>query len=384
MARYSVGAAFVTLMMFASASVAEPFRYPEGACDHGELKHVHDLPVLTVWGSPAEIGAAVGKLAVRHAGAMNSYPHNLLKRYHLLALWKPLVKAGRTMVEHFPAEYREELEAIVKPGEIERDQAVAGNTMFDLKKVLACSALLVESERSETGGPLLGRNLDYPSLGYAHEYTLITVYHPAHAQHAFVSVGFPGMVGCLSGMNDAGLALAVLEVFQLKAGHKRFDSSGWPYALCYRRLLEECSTIDEAKARLKQMPRVTITNLVIADRNRVAVFEVTPREVLVRPLDQGTCVCTNHYRMDEVKPLVPINVFHTRQRFQALSEAVQRHDKFDIDDLHESLHRAAMKKDTLQTMIFEPATLRLHLAIGALPASAGELKVLDLKPLFEQ
>src|SRR5262249_46282849 len=159
---------------------------------------------------------------------------------------------------------------------------VVGNTMFDLIKYFGCSALLVDTEHSITGGPLFGRNLDYPSLGYAHEYSLVTVCRPAGAKHAFASIGFPGLIGCLSGMNDPGLSVAVLEVGQLKLGHKRFDLSGTPYALCYRRLLEECSTIAEARDLLEQMKRVSFTNLVVADPHGIAVFEVTPQCVLLR------------------------------------------------------------------------------------------------------
>jgi len=42
-----------------------------------------------------------------------------------------------------------------------------------------------------------------------------------------------------------------------------------------------------------------------------------------------------------------------------------------------------MLDHTLQTMIFEPATLKLHLAIGACPSSAEPLKTLDLAPLLQ-
>jgi hypothetical protein len=35
-------------------------------------------------------------------------------------------------------------------------------------------------------------------------------------------------------------------------------------------------------------------------------------------------------------------------------------------------------------MIFEPRKLCLHLAIGRLPASAGELRVLDLRPYLQR
>jgi len=33
-------------------------------------------------------------------------------------------------------------------------------------------------------------------------------------------------------------------------------------------------------------------------------------------------------------------------------------------------------------MVFEPAALKLHLAIGPAPASALPMKLLELKPLF--
>src|SRR5262249_57668039 len=139
-------------------------------------------------------------------------------------------------VETFPRYYRRELEAMARASQVERDRLVAGNTLFDLKKLIACSALLVEPWRSASGGPLLGRNLDYPSLGYAHEYSLVTVYRPA-GKHAFVSIGFPGLVGCLSGMNDAGLAVAVLEVFPVQAGQPPFPSSRFPHPPSYPPLL---------------------------------------------------------------------------------------------------------------------------------------------------
>ena len=38
---------------------------------------------------------------------------------------------------------------------------------------------------------------------------------------------------------------------------------------------------------------------------------------------------------------------------------------------------------TLQTMIFEPAALKLHLAIGKCPASKLPLKELELGPLLK-
>src|SRR5439155_12873572 len=129
-----------------------PFRFPEGSFGKGALWYVNGLPVLRVAGTPEEIGEQVGVLAVAPAQRILDYPRELLRRLHLGLLWGPLVKAGDHMVEHFPADYRAELEATVRSAQVSRDPVVAGNTLFDIKKILACSALLVEPPRSASGG----------------------------------------------------------------------------------------------------------------------------------------------------------------------------------------------------------------------------------------
>jgi hypothetical protein len=375
---------FPILFLAASLSCASsPFRFPEAEHGKANLRYIQGIPVLTVSGSPEEIGEAVGELALKPAVRFSTYPEELLRKFHVGFLIPVLTAAGDRMVEHFPDDYRRELEAMANTGAVSRDKLVLGNTVFDLKKSVACSAHLVEGDRSATGAPLMGRNLDYPSLGYAHEYSLVTVYRPEGARHAFASVGFPGLIGCLSGMNDAGLSVAALEVFQIKAGHKRIDHSGIPYALCYRRILESCSTIDEARALLETLPRTTITNLAVADRNGVAVFEITPRHVRMRMPADGLCISTNHFLSSDLRPIVPLNLFHTANRFRALAASSGSSEPLGIEAVHQCMD-AAHLRSTLQCMVFEPAELRLHLSLGVCPASAGEMKPLDLRPLFKE
>src|SRR5262249_7170629 len=144
----------------------------------------------------------------------------------------------QVLEKNIPDDYRRELDAVAKFGGVDRDGVLVGNTFADVKKVGGCSALLVSPDKSATGGPLFGRNLDYPTLGFLHEYSLVTVFRPT-GKHAFASIGFPGLIGCLSGMNDAGLALAVLEVYKSNDDSPAFDPQGTPYAMCFRRILEE-------------------------------------------------------------------------------------------------------------------------------------------------
>jgi predicted choloylglycine hydrolase len=372
----------LTSLAVAREPEKEPFRFPEGRCGKAELKYRNDLPVLVVEGSPEEMGTAVGTLAMKPAARVLDYPRDLLKKFKAGFTWGLFVKMGNGMFRQFPADYQKELEAMARAANVERDRVVVGNTLFDLKKVVACSALLVEKDRSGTGGPLLGRNLDYPSLGYVNEYTLVTVYRPA-GKHAFAAVGFPGLVGCLSGMNDAGLSLAVLEVFAVQAGQPAFDDQGIPYALCYRKILEECTTIAEAKKLLEGLRRTTTTNLVLADREGVAVLEVSPKQVVQRGPEKGILACTNHYCTAPLKAEKAPNVSLTFDRFSRLEEVREVKEKIAPEDIRRHLDAVNLGDLTLQTMVFEPAALRLHLGIGKVPASQVPLKALDLGPLFK-
>ena len=73
-----------------------------------------------------------------------------------------------------------------------------------------------------------------------------------------------------------------------------------PVSMCFRRLLEECTTVDEAEKLLRQQSRNMMCNLAMCDRTQAAVFEVTPKVVIRRAADAGLCPCTNHFRSKEL------------------------------------------------------------------------------------
>jgi hypothetical protein len=357
-----------------------PFRYREQKHGMGELKYINGVPVLTVAGTPEEIGTQVTELAVKPAGRALNYPKDFLKQFGAGWSWRFFVSQGESLLPNFPLDHRKEMDVMARAG-VDPEVLLAANTMFDIRKFIGCSALIAEASRSETGHPLFGRNLDFSTAGYLHGYSLVTVYRP-QGKHAFASVTFPGLVGCLSGMNDAGLALAILEIHLAGDGSAKFDKQGTPYALCYRRLLEECTTVEEAEKLLRSMKRTTRTNLAICDRNGGAVFEITPKQVVVRRAVNGMCLSTNHYTSKELAPLVELNLFRTRDRYRALEKRAELVEKFDVPTIGKALDAANMDDWTLQTMVFEPAALRLHVALGKCPSSALPLKVLDLGPLF--
>lgn len=375
-------AGLLVLSLLTTGRSEEPFRYPTTKFgDKAELKYIGNVPLLRVEGTPQEIGEAVGALALKPGSRVLDYPRELLQLRNVEAMWGYFKGAGKSLYRNFPDERRDELEAITNSAKADRDLVICGNTFFDLKKIFACSAVMIRKEHSSAGGNLLARNLDYPSLGYIHEYSLVTVYR-GKGKLSFAAVGFPGLVGVLSGMNEAGLALGVLEVFDAKDGETSFNSKGMPYGLCLRRVLEEARTIDEAKKVLEKLPRTTMLNVAIADREEVGVLEFSPMKVVKRAGVKGVCVTTNHFCSDDLKAAKPANIDRTFERFARLEEVRKAERKLTPDDLRQHLDAVNLGRLTLQTMVFEPATLRLHLACGKVPASKLTLQRIDLAELL--
>ncbi len=368
-------AASLFLPVTARAADVEKSPFHAGRAEGGELKFIDTLPVLLVGGTPEEIGRQKAALTGEAVKAIADYPRKLLRTLRCEQRWPMVVADGRALFQQAPANHRREMRAFAKALGVDADAGVAANTIMDTYRGwLGCSSLLVSAEKSATKAPLMGRNLDFYTLGILDKYGLVTVYRP-RGKHAFAAVGMPGMLGCLSGMNDAGLALAVHEVYLAADGSKWLNLKGMPYTLCCRRILEECESVEEAEKVLRSMPRSTMLNLAVCDRRGGAVLEMTPKSVVLRRGKDGICVCTNHFRSPELA------VWTWCHRYDVLAGAATM-KTIHLDDIARKLDAVNQGRLTMQTMIFEPATLVLHLSLGPAPSSKQPLRTLPLAPLL--
>jgi hypothetical protein len=370
----TLAALWMSLVIAICAPAEEPFRYPEAKYGRGELKYIENIPVLTIGGSPQEIGQQLGTLALKPATGLTAYVDEFITQQGWQSVYKLVLKTGNVLVPRFPRNHIAELEAAATASGWPRDMLVFGNTIVDLRRVIGCSAMIVETERSATGGPLLGRNLDWPSVARLHEYTMLIVYRP-DGKRAFASITFPGVLGCTSGMNDAGLVVAMLDAFDSRDGAPSLNPLGIPTLLMLRRILEECASIEEAATLLRSIDRASSLNIAICDKRRGAVLEVTTKNVVMRPSESGVCLCTNHFRSREL----------------ATSKECWRYDRllgslgsksYSVPDIAERLHAVNQGPLTLQTMVFDPTSLELHLAFGEGPASRLPMSRVNLAELF--
>jgi isopenicillin-N N-acyltransferase-like protein len=356
------------------ACAAEPFRYPEARSGKGELKTIAGTPVLLVQGKPEEIGEQLGVLALKPASGVLKFVDGFVKEQGWGKVYPWLLKTGGVMEPQFPRDHLRELEAAAKASGWPRDLLVFANTIPDLKKFGGCSVLIVEAGRSATGGPLFGRNLDWPPFGPLHELPLVVVCRP-QGKLAFASVTYPGLLGVVSGMNEKGLAIADLTVTDAKDGSATLDVTGVPFTLAFRRVLEECSTVAEAEKLLRSLRRTIRQNIALCDKKGGAVLEVTPKTVVLRRPVEGICACTNHFRTEELATV------RECRRYEILERSRDRKE-FDVAAVAGRMDAVNQGERTLQTMVFEPSSLRLHLAMGKGPATRLPLRTLDLAGLL--
>jgi predicted choloylglycine hydrolase len=368
----------VAFIFFCAAllTAAEPFRFPEASHGKGKLQYINDLPVLIVEGTPEEIGEQVGILAAKPAPQILNIFQEFLKIRGLEKAWPWLVQVSHLMEAQFPPDYVKEMEAAAKASSLDRDKVIVLHTIYDIAKLSGCSSLYVEPDRSATKTLLLGHNLDFYAIANVHEFSLVVVCKP-QGKHAFASIGFPGLFGCMSAINDAGLSLVTNEVTSTSDGSPKFDLKGVPFILAFRRIMEECTTVDEAEKLIRSIRRTSTINLTVCDKKEGRIFEVTPKNVKVRPADKGLGMCTNHFRCKEVATNMNCWRYDVLLKTQDLKTVGRK-------EIAKKLDEANQGDSTIQTMIFEPATLRLDLAIGKGPTSAKPMKTLELATLLKR
>lgn len=372
-----LGAFAATLFALTTADAAEPV-YKEGTHGRGSLRYVQGIPVLELAGTPEEIGEQHAALAMQPIKPRLGLARKFLEAHRLGVAWPVVGGISRVILNNAPPRYRAELECAIRTAELDPDAATGvyvANAMLELRRMGGCSALAVEPERSATGELLFGRNLDSPPVGDLDRLSVLMIVRP-EGRNAFASVGFPCVFGVLSGMNDKGLAVATLDVYSTKDGSPIFDPQGVPLAITYRQILEECASIDEAEKLLKSAKHTTWMNLAVCDRQRAAVFEITPANVVRRSAEEHLLACTNHFRTDRLCTSTACRRYETLQNYWTF-------DKIGVREMAQALHTVNQGPMTLQTMIFEPKSLKLHLALGEGPTSAQPMKVFELGEYLE-
>ena len=239
--------------------------FPAAKHGRGDLRHEQGLSVVTLRGTPAEMGEQFGVLAVKAAPSLDEFHRNFVADAGIGPV-EPLVRLLALKLQAgMSAAHLAELTAMAQASKRPIDLAMFANTVYDLSSTMGCSTVIAEGDRSSAGGPVFGRNFDWLPTRGMRAHTLIVAGHPA-GKRSFALVTVPPILGCISGMNDAGLSCTVNEIHLPQAADKpQFQWDGVPMLFAFRRVLEECATVDEAATLLRGIKRTTTACLTVCD-----------------------------------------------------------------------------------------------------------------------
>lgn len=210
--------------------------------------------------------------------------------YDLAPLVESLTAETASIEELLGEETWAELHGLARVLEMPFQDVLLGNLYYDaLKHLWGCTAFAVDAP----GGPIHGRNLDWHSEGGALRSATVQFRFVEHGVERYRTVGWPGYLGCLSGVASGRFAVTLNTVCS-------DDAPGLfaPVSFLIRRTLATAPSFDEA-VRILAETAVSSDSLLLVSGTQpgeMAVVERTPRRSAIRRPDNGMIVVTNDYR----------------------------------------------------------------------------------------
>ncbi|HMI84457.1 MAG TPA: C45 family autoproteolytic acyltransferase/hydrolase [Polyangiaceae bacterium] len=227
---------------------------------------------------------------------------------------------------------------------------------FEHSPLLGCTSFALTDGAAENGHTFLARVFDFEAGRLFDEHKAVFLVRE-RGKIPYASVAWPGLVGVVTGMNDAGLALVV------HGGRAReAQSSGTPLVHTMRDILGEARSTAEALAMLKLREPMVSHIVMLADRSGdAAVVERAPGETPFVRREKGKLALTNHFQ----GPLAddPAN----RQIEQTTSTL---HRRARLDELLARLPPGASVEDAI-------AILRDKRGLGDVVLPPGDRRAID-------
>lgn len=266
-------------------------------------------------GTPLERGVAFGKLAepllyYQEKVFVDQIKEIVPSEGYLKFLKFFIGIFNRNIGQYIPEEYRTEIyglslsctheyDYIGTPYDRQLNYHAAhdiGHTMQEYMLV-GCSSFSTWGAKSKDSSLVVGRNFDFFVGDDFAKNKLISFINPSKG-YKFASVGWAGMVGVLSGMNEAGLTVTLNA-----AKGTMPTSSAMPISLLAREILQYASTIDEAYTIAKKYKTFVSESLLIgsAKDGCAAIIEKTPDKIGLYRSGSNQIICTNHYQGDTFK-----------------------------------------------------------------------------------
>jgi hypothetical protein len=341
---------------------------------NGKLTWVDDQRLVTLWGTPEQIGTAHGQLVGAEARkCMDSVLYVVgLARLIDKGKWPftDLRNAWTRLEKFIPDDHKAEMIALAGSMGATREELELGNVFPEL---FHCSGFAVWGSATVGGKLYHGRVLDYMTMVGLQDSATTFIVLP-DGKNAFANVGYAGFIGSVTGMNDQQISLGEM------GGRGEGNWDGVPMATLMRRALEECSTLDEVRALWTNSPRTCEYYYVFADGKIPSAVGVgaTPEKIFF--VEPGAA----HEMLGEgIKDAV---VLSAGDRLACLRDRVtDNYGTFDAERGMWLMSRPVSMKSNLHNVLFVPQDGDFYVANAdhEKPAAERHFVKYNLKELIE-
>ena len=368
---------------------------------NGSVEYIGDIRILNLWGTWEEMGYAHGYLmgpdigAVFHdyflemAGGVDNYEmaRTYFQTYFdVPSEFEDYAQGMVTGIADTVTLYSDSLERNIDYIDICVVSATPDISALKGFEGFQCSSVsswgdATSSDPDLSGSPAISRNLDYyvDTHGTILDHNILVTLDPDDGQE-WVSIGFPGFSGCLSGMNESG-ASAALNM----GNHQGTSQYGDPFVpICMAQALGlSGSDINSSGSFDVEDMKYALTNWhrsnsyaihVVADRNLAGldsasvVVEINNHDGFAYRYstdepDIGPCrmILTNHHRV----LIPPVSCY----RYNYMMDSLTTNPDVTLDRLWNFMGAVGWPASpgsggTIQTMIFMPEQLQMALAFA--------------------
>lgn len=189
--------------------------------------------------------------------------------------------------------------------------------------LVGCSSFAAWGSMSDDSTLLIARNFDFWVGDEFAKNKLVTIMEP-ESGYKFISIGWAGMSGVLSGMNEKGITITMNAAKSTPP-----IRSKTPISIIAREILQYASNIEEAFNIASSRDAFVSESLLIGsgDENRAVLIEKTPESTRLFTTDGELIISTNHFLskdfLNDIKNSDAINAIegsHSQYRYKRIEE----------------------------------------------------------------
>ncbi len=227
---------------------------------------------------------------------------------------------------------------------------------FEGSPLVGCTSVAFAADPASKSPTLLARNFDFETDDVFDRGKAVLVFQQDQLIPV-LSVGWPGLMGVVSGMNAAGVGIVIHGA---RAGHP--TRLGEPVPITVREALSVCRTTRQAVDFISKRPAMVSHMLLIADaQGTLAVMERVPERPAFVRWGIRSMVLTNHLEG-------PSSGSAANQRVRANTSTLARRAR--ADQLVAALSEPVTPADLA-------AILRDRGAVGGAPLAPGDRRAID-------